>query len=185
MATCTNTTRSASARVNGAVHTNLEIQNQAVMAGLYRDLLPEGVVEANGLPPDHPATRGLSEEDKGMVELATERMKRVINNTPSITVERGIREFRDGQWEVNGDNIEDEFREVERRTFSDGVHWGRVIAFLAFSVSFAAYVSSRGISGGAGSVFAWTNQVLSTTLLDFMQRENGWVSDCVCVYARM
>ena len=171
-------------RVNGtsAAHTALSLQNRAVTHGVFTALLPEGGVAAEGLI-EHPAVRGLSEEERRTVEMAAERMTQVISSSPNITVEKTVRELKDSRWAVNGDNLHDEFREVERRTFSDGVHWGRVIAFLAFSVSFAAYVSSRGIKGGVGSVFAWTNQTLNETLVDFLQRE-GWVSSvyvCVCV----
>ena len=63
---------------------------------------------------------------------------------------------------------------VQRRTFSGSVHWGRVIAFLAFSVSFAAYVASLGIRGGAESIFRWTNRVLNKNLADFMKKEKRW-----------
>lgn len=163
-------------RVNGTLHMDLEVQNGALLTGLYESLLPNGVGEANGLKSLHPALRGLKEEDKRTVELATEQMKRVIDTSPNISVEKDIQQFSIEQWEVNGDNMEEEFREVERRTFSDDINWGRIIAFLAFSISFASYVSSRGISGGAGSVFAWTNQALNTTLIEFIRKEDGWVS---------
>lgn len=162
-------------RVNGTLHSDLEVQNGAVLTGLYESLLPNGVKEAGGLKPVHPALRGLGEEDRRTVELATEQMKKVIKS-PHISVEKDIQQFSIEQWEVNGDNMEEEFREVERRTFSDDINWGRIIAFLAFSISFASYVSSRGISGGAGSVFAWTNQALNTTLIEFIRKEDGWVS---------
>lgn len=163
---------SVTRRVNETAYTVLEIQNTEVMSGLYKALLPEGVREGKEL--EHLAFRGLSEKERETVELAADRLTTVINNTPNIAVAKGVQEFSVGRWEVNGDNMEEEFHEVERSTFSDGINWGRVIAFLAFSVSFAAYVSSRGISGGAGSVLGWTSQVLNTTLLEFMQRENGW-----------
>ena len=164
---------------NGTTRSSLELQNRAVVANLYKSFLPKGVGDANGLRSlvrEPAATSALSSEERQTVETATDQMTRVIHNTPTIAVEKGIREFKVAGWEVNGDNMEEEFREVERRTFADGIHWGRVIAFLAFSVSFAAYVSSRGISGGAQSVFEWTNQVLDGTLGEFMKKENGWVS---------
>lgn len=158
--------------VNGTAYTVLEIQNTEVMSGLYKTLLPEGVRESKEV--EHPTFGGLSEKERETVVQATDRLTTVINNTPNLAVEREVREFSVGRWEVNADNIEEEFHEVARSTFSDGINWGRVIAFLAFSVSFAAYVSSRGISGGAGSVLGWTSQVLNTTLFEFMQREGGW-----------
>lgn len=166
-------------RVNGTACTALEIQNTEVASGLHEALLPEGVRESKKM--EHPAIRGLSEKERETVRQATERLTKVINSTPNIAVEKNVREFSAGRWEVNADNMEEEFHGVERSTFSDGINWGRVIAFLAFSVSFAAYVSSRGIVGGAGSVLGWTSQVLNTTLLEFIQREGGWVSVCVCV----
>ena len=164
--------------MNGAAHaTGFEEQNRAVMAKLYASLLPRGVGEENGLVRE-PATTALSVADTRTAEIAADKIAAVIRNTPSIAVERGVRDFKVAGWDVNADNVEDEFREVERRTFSDDVHWGRVIAFLAFSISFSAYVSSRGIKGGAHSVFGWTNRVLNKTLGDFMEEENGWVSYC-------
>ena len=111
------------------------------------------------------ALRSLKEEDRRTVELATEQMKKVISNSPNISVE---------EWEGKGDNLEVDFREVERRMFSAYISWGRLITFLAFSISFASYVSSRGVSGGVGSVFAWTNQALNTTLIELIRREDGW-----------
>ena len=166
-------------RVNGTAYTALEIQNTEVTSGLYKALLPKGVRESKKV--EHPAIRGLSDKERETVQQATDRLTKVINATPNITVDKSVREFSVGRWEVNADNMEEEFHDVERSTFSDGINWGRVIAFLAFSVSFAAYVSSRGISGGAGSVLGWTSQVLNTTLLEFIQREGGWVSRvCVC-----
>ena len=154
-------------------HTDLEVQNGAVLTELYKSLLPNGMGEANGLTftTVHPA---LKEEDKLTVELATEQIRKVIHNPPGISVEKVFQQFVEQQWEVNGDNIEEEFLEIQRRTFSDSISWGRIISFLAFSVSFAAYVSSRDISGGAGSVFAWTKQALNTILLEFIRKENGW-----------
>ena len=176
-------------RANGRNYSRLHLQNTAVMEELYRRHLSEELVRANGLSSGgrnyerEPASTagaasdGLSEEERRTAADAAERMTAVIARTPGITVERNIRDFRSGGWDVNPDNMESEFREVERRTFSDGVHWGRVIAFLAFSVSFAAYVNSRGIDGGEYSVFNWTLRVLNDSLAEFIQRENGWVSD--------
>ena len=168
-------------RANGRRETSLQLQNMAVTAELYRRLLPSDLQTRNRLQSDGPATStvDLSEEEKRTVEAAAEKMERVIARTPRLAVAASVREFTAGGWEVTADNIEEEFMEVERRTFSDGVHWGRVIAFLAFSVSFAAYVASRGISGGTESVFAWTTRVLDSSLSDFMQRERGWVSERV------
>ena len=160
----------------------LELQNTAVMAELYRRLLPEELVKANGVsrslergPMTTATTSALSEEERRTATEAVDRMTRVIDGTPGMKVDRALSDFKNGHWDVNADNVEAEFREVERRTFSDGVHWGRIIAFMAFSVSFAAYVSSRGISGGANSVFNWTTRVLNSNLSDYIQRENGWV----------
>nr|5TWA_A Chain A, Bcl-x homologous protein, BHP2 [Geodia cydonium]5TWA_B Chain B, Bcl-x homologous protein, BHP2 [Geodia cydonium] len=164
----------------------LYLQNTAVMEELYRRNLSEDLVRDNGLSCGgreywrEPASTvgaasdGLSEEERRTAADAAERMTAVIAGTPGIAVERNVRDFRRGGWDVTPDNVESEFREVERRTFSDGVHWGRVIAFLAFSMSFAAYVNSRGIDGGAYSVFNWTLRVLNDSLADFIQRENGW-----------
>jgi hypothetical protein len=121
----------------------------------------------------------MTEQERRTASEAADRMSRVVASKPELAVSRSVEEFRSGGWEVTAENMEEEFGEVERRTFLDGIHWGRVIAFLAFSVSFAAYVSSRGISGGADSVFSWTTRVLDHDLSDFMSRENGWVSECV------
>jgi hypothetical protein len=116
----------------------------------------------------------MTEQERRTASEAADRMSRVVASKPELAVSRSVEEFRSGGWEVTAENMEEEFGEVERRTFLDGIHWGRVIAFLAFSVSFAAYVSSRGISGGADSVFSWTTRVLDHDLSDFMSRENGW-----------
>ena len=176
-------------RANGRNYSRLELQNTAVMEELYRIHLSEELVRANGLGSKlerEPATTAgagveLSEEERQTAADAAERITRVIARTPGIRVERTVRDYKseNGGWDVNADNVESEFREVERRTFSDGVHWGRVIAFLAFSVSFAAYVSSRGIHGGAYSVFNWTTRVLNDNLAEFIRRENGWVCDSI------
>lgn len=164
--------------------TGIQLQNRAVVASVYKSLLPNGVGDVNGLHSliREPVSSQMTSDDRLVVETAAEKMTRVIHCSPNVAIEKDF-----SGWDVNGDNLEGEFREVEKRTFSDGVHWGRVIAFLAFSVSFAAYVSSRGISGGAQSVFEWTNQVFDGTLRDFLRKENGWVSvivytcTCVCV----
>ena len=168
---------------NGRTVTRQQVQNMAVTAELYRVLLPEELHRANGLQRlvrEPAATRGeLSEGERETVTSAADRIQRVMAVTPGIGVEESVREFRSSGWVVSGENMEEEFADVERRTFSDDVHWGRVMAFLAFSVSFAAYVSSRGISGGAESVFVWTTRVLDGSLAEFIEREGGWVSLCV------
>ena len=159
-----------------------ELQNTAVMAGFYSTLFPNGVGRENGINKLLRETvniTSLRDKERQTVAEATEKMTKVITNTPSIGIDKNIREYKGAGWDVNSDNMEDEFKEVERRTFCDGVHWGRVIAFMAFSVSFAAYVTSLGINGGAESVFRWTNNVLDKNLADFIKKENGWVSECM------
>ena len=167
---------------NGMTQTVQELQNTEVMAALYDRLLPpEGANGLRKLVREPATTSSLSQEERQTAAEASEKMARVVVNTPGMAVDRSILDYKDSGWEVNEGNMEEEFKEVERRTFSDGVHWGRVIAFLSFSVSFSAYVASLGIRGGAESVFWWTNRVLDKNLADFMRKENGWVSGCVCV----
>lgn len=165
-----------------------QLQNSAVVLEVYHKLLPDDMARANGLRTlvrDHSpaaATSGSStaaamteEVHRTAVEVA-DRVDRVVALTPGLAVDVSVGKFKSDGWDVTPENVESEFKAVERRVFSDGIHWGRIIAFLAFSVSFSAYVSSRGINGGAESIFAWTIKSLNNTLSEFIERENGWVS---------
>ena len=165
----------ACSAINGATHTTLQGQNRLILAKLLGLLLPRGVEEESGLV--EAAASTLSEADKRAAYQAAEKIAAIIRSTPSLSsVENLIHEFDVAGWVVTAENMQDNFREVERTVFCDGVNWGRIIAFLAFSVSFSAYVSSKGIKGGVQSVFGWTSRVLDRILSDFMSKKNGWVS---------
>ena len=97
---------------------------------------------------EEPSPALVSEEDARTAETAADRMIEIINTSPNLRVEAKVREFSEMGWTITSDNMHGEYREVARRTFEDGVNWGRVIAFLAFSVSFGAYVCGNGSNGG-------------------------------------
>ena len=167
------------ARPNGATYSARALQTRAVTQKVFQELLPESGAGVDAVK--HFEEPSMSEEDARIAKTAADRMVQIIKTTPKIQVETTVREFSESGWAITGDNMHGEYSEVARRTFTDGVNWGRVIAFLAFSVSFGAYVCGNGSNGGLASVFEWTNQVLNETLLSFFVRENGWVSVCIHV----
>ena len=171
------------ARANGVAPTSARaLQTRAVTQRVFRRLLPDSGVEVVRHFQDPPPPVGLCEKDAHVAERAAERMVEIINTTPSIQIEKTVKSFTESGWSVTSDSMHEEFSEVARTTFADGVNWGRVIAFVAFSVSFGAYVCVSGNSGSVVSVFGWTNQVLNESLSGFFVREDGWVSvACVCL----
>lgn len=87
-----------------------------------------------------------------------------------------VRDFRHHHWNIDPTNMQSEFYRVVDATFEHKVTWGLVISFLRFSVAFAVYVHSCGMSQAVESIEAWTVEVIQEKLGAYFTEENGWVS---------
>lgn len=115
------------------------------------------------------------EKDGRVIRDASDKVREIVCSSAEISVARNVESFERRHWAVTQADLYADFHRVADTNFSDGVNWGRIVAFLAFAVSFAVYAEQRGC-GAAQSIEAWTCQVVETKLADFYIKSNGWVS---------
>lgn len=114
------------------------------------------------------------ERDGRVIRDASDKVREIVCTSAEFTVARNVESFERQHWAVTQADLYADFHRVAESSFSDEVNWGRIVAFLAFAVSFAVYTERRGC-GAAQSIAAWTCQVVEIRLADFFIKNNGWV----------
>lgn len=114
------------------------------------------------------------EEDKELVHLVAERMVGVIKEWNIVRA--NLEDYRNQRWDLYEGNMNSEFNKVTYELFSESVNWGRVIAFIGFSVSFTKYLVEQDVRTPAESVMEWTRLVIEEDLARYFISNGGWVS---------
>ena len=83
-------------------------------------------------------------------------------------------------------NVQPRVVQIFHEIFSDGITWGRIIAFLAFMKHFSADCEKRQLHGAVESICEWSVDLISANLEQWIQQEGGWVKRkcndlCVCI----
>lgn len=81
-------------------------------------------------------------------------------------------------------NVQPRVVQIFHEIFSDGITWGRIIAFLGFMKHFAADCEKRQLYGAVDSISEWSVDLISTNLELWIHQEGGWVKRLqqLCMY---
>ena len=118
-------------------------------------------------------------EELELVEKAADRVRQLIKD-PNQPKPPSLADLASQRWIIHAGNVHSEYTHVAQQLFSDGVNWGRVIAFLGFSATYCLYAIQQGVQESiVESVTAWAVLFLEQELRDWF-RQHSWVSgDCL------
>lgn len=113
-------------------------------------------------------------EDIRLIQRVIHLLVNFIREHKHIDI--NLEDFCKKKWAVHAGTMYSEFTRVVQTLFSEKKHWGRVIMFLGFAVSFAIYLEDQMVQNCTDSVLEWTCQVIEEDLGHFYLDNNGWVS---------
>ena len=64
--------------------------------------------------------------------------------------------------------------------FSDGINWGRIVAFLAFCQHLCMYSKRNGLHFAIESIPPWAAMFVESELKEWILSQGGWVSERQC-----
>lgn len=76
--------------------------------------------------------------------------------------------------QLTNDNLKVTYETVITEIFSDGINWGRVVAFLVFSGNLAVYCAQHGMESRVDEVIVWTETEMQTRLQRWIEERGGW-----------
>ncbi len=76
--------------------------------------------------------------------------------------------------QLTNENLKVTYDTVVTEIFRDGIHWGRVIAFLVFSSSLAVFCAQHGMESRVNEVIEWTESEMETRLQRWILERGGW-----------
>ena len=157
----------------------IDSRTEPITRRIFHLLLQEGGVESNEILKSFEVDLSkMSEADAKVVREASDKMKRVICSNEKSKIDSVVKDFEDRQWAVSFANMNTEFYRVVDATFKDAVNWGRIVMFTSFAVSFAVYVLKLGLPPNTAlSIHHWTAETIMRTTGDFLNKNNGWVSE--------
>lgn len=124
------------------------------------DRILNGRIEL-GLPPDHHVYRIVetTTKEEAVIRQELEKACEELSLTPT------------------------EFNAIVVRVwyglFSDGINWGRIVAFLAFCQHLCTYSRRNGLNFAVESVPPWAAMFVDSQLKDWILAQGGWVSERV------
>ena len=154
-----------------------DLRTSPVMKRTFSLLLRgEGVNREEILRDFHVDLGGSCEEDRRVIQEASDKMRDLVNAADGLSVADNLRDFEQRRWSVSSSNVHGEFLKVAKELFGDDANWGRVIGLVGFAVAYAIYVDGLGIHGVIPSVCEWTIHVFTERLGTFLHDSGGWVS---------
>lgn len=145
-----------------------------IMKTVFSKLCPACAKHARQLERDLARMDGSYPEDARTVRKLVHYLVEFIKETEQVP--SNLDTFVEQKWSLDASNMHMEFSRVAYETFKEQIHWGRVIMFLGFAVSFAVYLENGAVVGSAESVLEWTCQVIEEDLGQFFTSQQGWVS---------
>ena len=76
--------------------------------------------------------------------------------------------------QLNDENLQETYDTVVREIFSDGVHWGRILAFVVFSGSAAVYCAEHHMKPRVRDIVNWTEVAFQSQLWQWIVEKGGW-----------
>lgn len=77
---------------------------------------------------------------------------------------------------INDSNLKQTYNTVLTELFREGVHWGKIIAFLVFSSHLAIYCAQNNMEDRVKEVVEWSELEMQTRIHDWVQERGGWVA---------
>jgi len=78
---------------------------------------------------------------------------------------------------LNNGNLHSQYMGTISALLDNGLSWGKVVVFFAFSVSVAIFLCTHELEHLAARVCVWAAQVLESRLQPWIDANKGWVSD--------
>ncbi len=76
--------------------------------------------------------------------------------------------------QLNEENLQETYDTIVREIFSDGVHWGRILAFVVFSGSAAVFCAEHGMRSRVRDIVNWTEAAFHRQLWQWILERGGW-----------
>ena len=119
--------------------------------------------------------------EKKQVEEAASLLQRLTEAFPDANIENMTQQCE--RLDIHHANAGRKYNLTVHHLFGDGITWGRVTLFYAFSIGFALHVADRQMDELVNSVMTWSIQVMHSKLNPWIHANGGWVSrvvDGVC-----
>ena len=78
---------------------------------------------------------------------------------------------------LNNGNLYSQYMSTITKLLDNGLSWGKVVVFFAFSVSVAIFLCTHELEKLAARVCVWAAQVLESRLQPWIDANKGWVSN--------
>ena len=76
--------------------------------------------------------------------------------------------------QLTNENLKATYDTIVVEMFRDGIHWGRVVAFLVFSSKLAVFCAQHGMEARVKDVILWTETQMTTRLQQWILEQGGW-----------
>ena len=77
---------------------------------------------------------------------------------------------------VNDKNLKVTYNTVLSELFRDGVHWGKIVAFLVFSSHIAVYSAQHNMENRVEDIVEWSELEMQTRIHDWVMDRGGWAA---------
>lgn len=117
----------------------------------------------------------LSEEIRDYEDSDEESLRVLHTITDQLADERQT-QFDDILYrlQLTDENLEVTYHTVVTEIFRDEVNWGRIVAFLAFSGSFAVHCAQNRMGRRVHDVVQWTESQMHGRLRSWIRERGGW-----------
>lgn len=78
--------------------------------------------------------------------------------------------------QLTKDTLSETFDGISQQLFSDGINWGRIITFIAFSGAMAVYCAEHSLSDQVSNVMTLTETFIHNNLSQWIIKSGGWSS---------
>ena len=106
------------------------------------------------------------------------------NNRAYTVIERIINQLEDERAEqfvdiltglnIDRNNLRITYNTIVTEIFSDGVHWGRIVAFLVFSGHLAIHCARNDLEEYVPDVVSWVESEMRLRIHQWVQSQGGW-----------
>lgn len=113
-------------------------------------------------------------QERKQVEEAATLLQKLTEAFTDASIENMIQQCE--RLDVHHANAGRKYNMTVQHLFSDGITWGRVTLFYAFSIGFALHVADRQMDELVNSVATWSIQVMHSKVNHWIHANGGWVS---------
>ena len=112
--------------------------------------------------------------ERKQVEQAATLLQKLTETFTDASIENMTQQCE--RLDVHHANARRMYNVTVQHLFSDGITWGRVTLFYAFSIGFALHVADRQMDELVNSVTTWSIQVMQSKINPWIHANGGWVS---------